>query len=338
MNALFTSRNLIGDGLEIGPALRVWHQQHPDAVIHLLTDDNNTADIYNHMGVPLTVCFQHNELIKYDFEFNFNINKAFDICDQEKCMMAQGYAKLLGVELGPSQEDVGPFYDAEVLSEEDQKLFDSVPDGVILIAPFSRSCTSHQMGRPPNKCLPWDKWKPVIRFLRTLERPLRITGGADDRADELAFSEEEYLTGFPLRPLAKVMKEKAHLLISVDNGLSHLAGSQKIPHILFYPLCLGMHYAVPWGNPYVVPIHMDPALVDPTQVGWSVKRSYLGIQELLSKKNSPWAVICEEHGQMFLSKENYMKQLSNPDALWKCPICGVSASFDDENYAKQTEG
>jgi len=280
MDVLFTSRNLIGDGLEICPSLRAWHKQHPDASIDLLTDDNNTAEIYKWMGVPLTVCFQPLKR-HYDFEFVFDITKAFSLCDIHKCCMAEGYARLLGVEIGREQSDYAPYFDAETLSEEEQRLADSVPDEVILFAPFSRSCSSHQPGRPPNKCLPWFKWRQIIDYLRTLGKPIRITGSADDRADDLAFSEEEYLAGFPLRPLAHVMKHKTHLLVSVDNGLSHLAGSQGTPHILIYPLCLGMHYAVPWGNPHVVPIQLDPALVHPGQLVQQFRKAYYVLGDII---------------------------------------------------------
>jgi transposase-like protein len=59
-------------------------------------------------------------------------------------------------------------------------------------------------------------------------------------------------------------------------------------------------------------------------------------------EKTPWAVIClasHELGKpcnngerIYLTKKEYMKQLSNPDARWKCPKCGYDASFDDENF------
>src|ERR1035437_2812234 len=283
MRALFESRNIIGDALCISAALRAWHREHPEYEIDLLMDDNAVAELYKGMGVPLQVIFDGPEGVevatinrfgvtpKYAFEFNFNVNKAFTICDEKKCHLAQGYADLLGVKIGDTAADLGPFYDPPVLAEDDEWIA-KVPEHTILLAPFSRSCSSHK-GNPPNKCLPWAKWKPVLRFLRSLGKPIRLTGSADERADELGLSEEEYLTGMPLRPLARAMKEgRIDLLISVDNGLSHLAGSQKISQILYYPMCLGLHYSVPWSNPYVLPIHLDPAMVEPAQLLWSTKK------------------------------------------------------------------
>src|ERR1019366_1362903 len=203
---------------------RAWHRDHPEYKIYQLTNNDSVADLYKGMGVPLEVIFdetfhqkEHNievtYTIKYDLEFTFDVNRAFKICDTKHCHLAQGYADLLEVDIGKQATDLGPFYNAPVL-EEDNEWLARVPDGTILLAPFSRSCASHD-GKPPNKCLPWAKWKPILRFLRNTGHPIRVTGSIDERADELGFSEEEYLSGMPLRPLARAMKEKMHLVVSV---------------------------------------------------------------------------------------------------------------------------
>src|ERR1035437_3878225 len=323
MRALFESHNLVGDSLCISAALRAWHRDHPEYEIDLLTDNNAVAELYKGMGVPLRVIFDRPETecypcencgdvhegvcycgceryVKgercqehktYDFEFNFDVNAAFQICDKKKCHLAQGYADLLGVKLGDSAADLGPFYDPPIL-DEDNEWVARVPQDTIMLAPFSRSCASHD-GKPPNKCLPWVKWKPILRFLRTLDKPIRITGSADERADELGFSEEEYLTGMPLRALARAMKERRiYLVVSVDNGLSHLAGSQKVPQILYYPMCLGLHYAVPWSNPFVLPLHLDPALAEPAQIVWSTKQAYTMLEEM--RKQGANSDLCKQ--------------------------------------------
>lgn len=288
MRALLISRNLIGDALCISAALRAWYAEHEGWEVDLLTDNNAVAELYKGMGVPLEVITREEQRYDYegypmggvyDFEFNFDVSKAFAICDKKKCHLAQGYADLLGVKLGSSAADLGPFYDPPLVAEDDEWVA-RVPEGAIIIAPFSRSCASHD-GKPPNKCLPWVKWKPILRFLRSSGRPIRITGSANERADELGLSEEEYLTGMPLRPLARAMKEgRISLVVSVDNGISHLAGSQKMPQILYYPLCLGLHYAVPWSNPLVMPVHMDPAVAEPAQLLWATKESFKMLEKM----------------------------------------------------------
>lgn len=43
------------------------------------------------------------------------------------------------------------------------------------------------------------------------------------------------------------------------------------------------------------------------------------------------AVICSNHGIIELTDANYIAQLEAADDLWKCPICGENATFDDES-------
>ncbi len=47
---------------------------------------------------------------------------------------------------------------------------------------------------------------------------------------------------------------------------------------------------------------------------------------------TPWAIICRIHDQVFLTRGEYERQMDDPNALWKCPICGRSAIWDDTNY------
>lgn len=52
----------------------------------------------------------------------------------------------------------------------------------------------------------------------------------------------------------------------------------------------------------------------------------------LAGRRTPYAVLCEAHGQQFLTEEQYAHQMSRPDALWRCPRCGESAYWDDDEY------
>lgn len=47
---------------------------------------------------------------------------------------------------------------------------------------------------------------------------------------------------------------------------------------------------------------------------------------------TPYRVWCQEHGDQFLSREDYTWQMSHPDILWKCPVCHSNASWDDSWY------
>jgi hypothetical protein len=47
---------------------------------------------------------------------------------------------------------------------------------------------------------------------------------------------------------------------------------------------------------------------------------------------TPWAVVCPEHGLQYLTKTEYFEQMHNVHAMWQCPICGKGSQWNDENY------
>ncbi len=52
----------------------------------------------------------------------------------------------------------------------------------------------------------------------------------------------------------------------------------------------------------------------------------------LATRRTPYAVLCDDHGQQFLTEEQYDHQMSKPDSLWRCPRCGEDAYWDDDEY------
>jgi ADP-heptose:LPS heptosyltransferase len=151
---------------------------------------------------------------------------------------------------------------------------DETLNGCILISMFSASCTSRDKDTPnlpPNKMLPWPKWKPMLNFLRESfpDTPIRFIGAPTDFVPNGYASDitrpGEYMLGIPLNTLALLM-QKAKLLVTIDNGMSHLGASQETPTYLMYPRCLGTHYILPIGNPNLTYVHMDPVHVNPAQL------------------------------------------------------------------------
>lgn len=53
-----------------------------------------------------------------------------------------------------------------------------------------------------------------------------------------------------------------------------------------------------------------------------------------NRPQSPWAVLCPVHGQVFLSRNEYMSQLSRANDRWFCPLCHETCEWDDNNYDK----
>jgi NAD-dependent SIR2 family protein deacetylase len=56
-------------------------------------------------------------------------------------------------------------------------------------------------------------------------------------------------------------------------------------------------------------------------------------------ERTPWAVRCigVECGKQYLTEEEYNSQMRRPDDKWKCPNCGQTAWFDDDNYEEMCE-
>lgn len=260
MRALFRSINLIGDGLYVSRALLTWHHLHPEFEIDLFTLQDHITCIYSRMGVPLNVITSEESLAPhYDFEFTFDAGKAFLLCRDKEMHIAEGYAQLLGIQLQrlPKQGHLRPIFIPvlETLHEDEKNL--------ILVSMFSASCES-RIGLPPNKMLPWPKWIPILEMLqkRFPHNAIRFLGGPQDRAPEtVGILEEEYMTGIPLNRLAQIMAV-AKLVFTIDNGMGHLASSQRAREIVLYPSCLGLYYIVPYGNPNLGVIQVNPVSDD----------------------------------------------------------------------------
>jgi len=269
MKALFVSKNLIGDALYVGPALRAWFKQQKGVVdIWMQTLDDHVAPLYEGMVRDLVVgqhtfglCFNRPD-VKFDFEHTFDVSKAFQLSDQKKQHLATSYADLLGVKIGDDMPHLKPIFIPEEWDRDSLK-------GCILVSMFSASCSGRdpKCNYVPNKMLPWDKWVPMIAYLRQNypDTPIKFLGAPTDMVPNgyaiNIVRPGEYMLGIPLNRLALIMQQ-AKLLVTIDNGMAHLGASQETPTFLMYPVALGAHYILPIGNPNLVWLHMNPVTVD----------------------------------------------------------------------------
>lgn len=55
---------------------------------------------------------------------------------------------------------------------------------------------------------------------------------------------------------------------------------------------------------------------------------------------SLYAVICKTSDlhktpmRVFMTEEEYNRQMDRPNSLWQCPLCMNSADWDDDNFEK----
>jgi len=62
------------------------------------------------------------------------------------------------------------------------------------------------------------------------------------------------------------------------------------------------------------------------------------MSETPERPKTPYAVLCHGIcGQVFLTGAEYDLQMSDPDAVWRCPACGDSADFDDGQFEESME-
>lgn len=57
-----------------------------------------------------------------------------------------------------------------------------------------------------------------------------------------------------------------------------------------------------------------------------------------SVEPTPYAVICPSCGKRYMTYDEYIRQLSMPNAFWICPTCGDTADWDDDNYEAHEYG
>lgn len=273
---LVVSKNLLGDGLWVGPPLRLWYESHQDWEIDVLTNDDPIQVIYGRMGLSVRVIVSEAELRRpYDQEVVMDPSRAHAIRQKNKGHIVQCYGEMLGVrvpELAKASESYRPTFYVGVGGgrEMTDSRVDELPDGVVFLAPFSRSCAS-QKGEPPNKMLPWVLWQGIIRWLQSRGYEYRILGALNDRTP-LPVLEREYASGWPLETVGWAMQKKCRAIIGVDNGIMHVAAAQCLPEVLFYPAVLAKGWIAPLGNPHLALLHLDPARVDVGQLWETLRR------------------------------------------------------------------
>jgi len=291
--ALFTSKNLIGDALYISLAWRAWWEKNKAEydTVDLLTLDDHVKILYYGMGVPLRGMYYSTpgHLFEYDFQHTLDVSAAFKLSDEKGQHVAESYADLLGVEIErkPDRSHLVPFYqpptrneavEAAIRNGEKQILFTDEHKGSILISMFSASCSSRK-GERPNKMLPWPKWLPILKEIRKQfpDNPIRFLGAPTDMVPNgyamNLVTAGEYMLGIPLDRLAHIMRESLFVL-TLDNGMAHLAASQGAREFIFYPRVLGTHYILPFGNRNMKYIHMDPTSLNPAQAVWGLQQAW----------------------------------------------------------------
>ncbi|MGI4812700.1 MAG: glycosyltransferase family 9 protein [Janthinobacterium lividum] len=138
------------------------------------------------------------------------------------------------------------------------------------ISPFSRSCSRHT-GESPNKTLDDWKWEHIIRYLRRQDLPVKVIAGPEDKLVNTSIPVNDYFVAHSFFELETFLSSTA-LLISLDNGIGHIASFLGTPMISLWPRVSNMSFIAPrWGAKNAF-IQMDPNNVSPAQLLAGIKK------------------------------------------------------------------
>lgn len=56
-----------------------------------------------------------------------------------------------------------------------------------------------------------------------------------------------------------------------------------------------------------------------------------------ARPETPFAVTCRTHGLVYLTHAEYLAQLDDVGGLWRCPLDGTVAEWNDANYEARIE-
>jgi ADP-heptose:LPS heptosyltransferase len=95
-----------------------------------------------------------------------------------------------------------------------------------IISPYTRSDSSN------NKLWPYERWQALVDRLL----PLGTVCVLGAEGDPQVFGGVTYLFDRPLREVCGHIANVRRLVLSLDNGISHIAHSLRVPHFMFYPV------------------------------------------------------------------------------------------------------
>ena len=271
--------NLLGDSLYLLKPVQAYIEKHPEETVSIIVEDNPAnalagelfdaqfpGRVYRSLAVAENVARDSGDEFKSILlQSGTAATVAFDEADGI-LHISKGYARLLDVEV----DDITPPSEWHTPMNPEKEY--------ALLAPFSKSCTSHAGGRP-NKTIENWKWQHIIRFLQKHKyTSIKVLGGKNDRMTAVTIPETDYLFASSLVEL-QVMLKKAHLVISLDNGIAHMASALAVDTIVMWPKVSSIDLLAPIFSPRTAIMEIgDPVVVQPVQLLDGIKRMMRGLE------------------------------------------------------------
>jgi len=264
MSIILNCTNLLGDSLYLLRPVEEYIKDHD--VCAIVTDRGLAYELFYNVfeqtavhvfPALMTARMLDPEAIVIDL----NAGRSGELCFKtaqatgKQPHISEGYASILGISLGSNIKPPTTW----------QRVNDKLPRTFFAISPFSRSCARHS-GERPNKTLDDFKWEYIIRFLRRQGMPVKVVAGPNDRLTKCSVPLDDYFTAKNLLDLETFLKSCA-LLISVDNGLGHIASILDTPMISLWPQVSNLQFIGPGFSPKTGIVQIgDPNIASPSQM------------------------------------------------------------------------
>jgi ADP-heptose:LPS heptosyltransferase len=280
--AVFLGWNALGDTLCTTPVLRAFRRLHPgvrvvsvvqNASFCRILDGNPDVDlqIYSealHLGglaaadpawiagLPL-VLEGPTTLYRFDLRFVCTHAAAF----QEH--ISVGFGKALGIDIESTRPIVA-------LDPRDRRAAACVaPRPYVVFSMQSISNPPHPDGQGGRKDWPSERWAALAAHCRARGYDTLVLGAESDRRPDLPGTRQ--LFGLPIRVVAALL-EAAACVVTVENGLAHLAAAVSAPTVEIYSDVVPLPWAQPAPSPRCTVVYGDPRDVTAAEVTSLVDR------------------------------------------------------------------
>ena len=249
---LFTCLHLLGDTLAATPLIRTYRREHPDDFIALAVADRPVADLFAlcpDIDQLLLVSKQPAMELVYSgsreiIEGWSHAKEEFDdviVCDIQEAAhttarthMSAAYAQLVGMEIDSSV----PSLDRDAADEHFPSYGPSTP--YILLARHTESGRVAPAFDENTKRWHEYKWQDLAKKIQS-ELGLSVVSIGTSREARLEQPPVLDLHSLSIREAAAVVL-RAEAVVTVDNGIYHLAHAMRTPLVHLIPVWLGKHW------------------------------------------------------------------------------------------------
>lgn len=284
--AVFLGHNALGDTLCTTPSLRAFRRAHPNTRIFYITQNSGFCRILEHNPDIDLVIYSDHMWMKGVSEVDQNWLRALPVdyrggpanlyrLDMRAFVttheafqqhISQGFAKMFDLELDSVKPTV-------VLTEYDRralKLFDRGRP-YILFSMHSVSNPDRKDGNGKAKNWPAANWEELARRIHSWDCFDVIAIGAEGDPRPTDLPNVRALYGLPIRTTAALI-ENAACLVTVENGIAHLAAAFDPPVVELYSDIVPLAWAKPAASKNCRILYGDPHTFDVDQVASLVEQ------------------------------------------------------------------